>query len=281
MYDYVIVGAGSAGCVSRRGSREDPETERPAARGRAAGRQPERPRAARLPPARPHRGRLGLPLGARAELQRPPDLAAPRPRARRLLLDQRDGLHPRQPARLRRMGRAGLGLGRPLPLLPQGRGQRARRLGVARGRRPAAGLRPALWQRDLARLRRGRRRSGPGPQRRLQRRRAGRRRHVPGDPARRHARERRRLLPAPGERASEPDRDALHARQPRALRGQARGRGRGEPARSGAGAACRARGDPLRRRLQLTAAADALRGRPGRAPDDARSRGAARPAGGG
>ena len=35
-----------------------------------------------------------------------------------------------------------LGLGRPLPLLPQGRGQRARRLGVARGRRAAAGLDP-------------------------------------------------------------------------------------------------------------------------------------------
>ena len=52
------------------------------------------------------------------------------------------------------------------------------------------------------------------------------------------------------------------------------------PARPGAGAARRARGDPLRRRLQLAAAADALRRRPGRAPDDARDRGAARPAGG-
>ena len=47
------------------------------------------------------------------------------------------------------------------------------------------------------------------------------------------------------------------------------------------GAARRARGDPLRRRLQLAAAADALRHRPGRAPGDARDRGAARPAGGG
>ncbi len=77
----------------------------------------------------------------------------------------------------------------------------------------------------------------------------------------------------PAMRAAEPDRDALHARQPRALRGHARGRGRGEPARRGAGAARRARGDPLRRRLQLAAAADALRRRPGRAPDDARDRG--------
>ncbi len=38
------------------------------------------------------------------------------------------------------------------------------------------------------------------------------------------------------------------------------------------GAAGRARGDPLRRRLQLAAAADALRRRPGRAPGDARDR---------
>ena len=53
------------------------------------------------------------------------------------------------------------------------------------------------------------------------------------------------------------------------------------PARPGPGAARRARGDPLRRRLQLAAAADALRRRPGRAPGDARDRGAARPAGGG
>ena len=41
--------------------------------------------------------------------------------------------------------------------------------------------------------------AGPGPQRGLQRRRAGRRRHVPGDPARRDARQRRRRLPAPGD----------------------------------------------------------------------------------
>ena len=40
----------------------------------------------------------------------------------------------------------------------------------------------------------------------------------------------------------------------------------------------RARGHPERRRLQLAAAADALRHRAGRAPDDARDRGAARPA---
>ena len=86
------------------------------------------------------------------------------------------------------------------------------------------------------------------------------------------------LHPAIG--AAEPDRDALHAREPGPVRGHPRGRGRGEPARPGPGAAGRARGDPLRRRLQLAAAADALRRRPGRAPGDARDRGAARPAGG-
>ncbi len=133
-----------------------PGRQRAAARGRAAGREREHPRPARLPEAGPHRGRLGLLDGAGAQLQRPPHLPPPRQGARRLLLDQRDGLHPRQPRRLRRLGRPGLGLGRPLPLLPQGRGQRARRLRVARRRRAAAGLRPALRQRHHPRLRRGR-----------------------------------------------------------------------------------------------------------------------------
>ena len=43
-----------------------------------------------------------------------------------------------------------------------------------------------------------------------------------------HARERRGRLPAPGDGAPEPDRDALHARPPRAVRGHARGRRRGQ-----------------------------------------------------
>ena len=57
--------------------------------------------------------------------------------------------------------------------------------------------------------------AGLDAQRGLQRRRAGRSRHVPGDPARRDARQRRRRLPAPGDGAAgEPHGDAVHARQP-------------------------------------------------------------------
>ena len=85
------------------------------------------------------------------------------------------------------------------------------------------------------------------------------------------------LHPAMAERP-EPDRDALHARQQTALRGHPGGRRRGVAPRPAAGAAGRARGDPLRRLLQLAAAADALRGRPRRAPRDARSGAAARSA---
>ena len=57
-----------------------------------------------------------------------------------------------------------------------------------------------------ARVRRGRRAGRAAAQRGLQRRRAGRRRHVPGDPARRHAGEHRGRLPAPGDGAAEPRR---------------------------------------------------------------------------
>ncbi len=58
----------------------------------------------------------------------------------------------------------------------------------------------------------------------------------PGDAARRHARERGRLLPAPDEHAAERRRDAVHARAPRAVRGDAGGRRRGEPPRRAAAA---------------------------------------------
>ena len=80
------------------------------------------------------------------------------------------------------------------------------------------------------------RRSRARPQRGLQRRRAGRGRDVPGDPARRDARQRLGLLPAPGDGAAEPDRGALHAGPPSPLRGQPRGRGRGLAARADPGA---------------------------------------------
>ena len=50
---------------------------------------------------------LGAVLRARAGARRPPQLPAARARARRVELAQRDDLHPRQPGRLRRVGGAG------------------------------------------------------------------------------------------------------------------------------------------------------------------------------
>ena len=95
-----------------------------AGRGRPAGHGGLHPHPGGVQRAVPHPARLGPPDGLGAGRQRPPHLPAARAHARRLLVDERDDLHPRQPARLRRVARRRLhrlGLGRPAAVLPRAR----------------------------------------------------------------------------------------------------------------------------------------------------------------
>ena len=153
-YDYVIVGAGSAGCVLAARLTEDPDV-----------------RVLLLEAGPPDvKENVHVPLGYLQLAKTDVDWdysTAPEPfcggrriylpagqNPRRLLLDQRDDLHPRQPPRLRRLGHRRLGLGRPAALLPARRGLLPRRVRSARHGRPADGLRLALEQQDGRGLRR-------------------------------------------------------------------------------------------------------------------------------
>ncbi len=268
------------GLRARRATERGPRRAGAAARVRAPGRQREHPRPARLPAARRHRGRLGLPLGPGRALRPPAHHAPARARARRLLVDQRDGLHPRQPARLRRLGRSGLdwadllpyfikaednergasqfhGAGGPLPVSEERSHNRISHAFVEAG--VQAGLaRNADFN--------GAEQDGVGMYQVTQR--GGMRASDRG------------RLPAPGDRAAEPRGDAVHARAARSC-SRARAPSASKPPSSAQPQEFRAEREVILSgwRVQLAAAADALRHRPSRTPDDARNRGPARPAG--
>ena len=282
MYDYVIVGAGSAGCVLAARLTRGPGRQRPAARGRAAGRQREHPRPARLPAARrgprstgttaPRRSRTATAAASRCRAAR---CSAAPPRSTRWSTSAAT-------AATTTTGASPAGPGTTcLPYFLKAEDNERGASRVARRRRAAAGLRAALaatasrppssrpasrpgWPRNEDFN--GAEQDGVGMYQVTQR---GGMRASAAVAYLHPAMERPNLTVMP----------YMHVN--RVLFEGTRAVGvEASAARPGAGAARRARGDPLRRRLQLAAAADALRRRPGRAPDDARGRGAARPAGG-
>ena len=152
MYDYVIVGAGSAGCVLANRLSEDPDVQVLLLE---AG-PPDTADFIHIPAAFAANYRSGcdwdLGSGLEPGLDDRRIYLPARQDARRVLVDQRDDLHPRQPGRLRRVVRARLGLGRRAALLPARGGQRARRLRAPRRRRAAARLGLARAHRAVAGL---------------------------------------------------------------------------------------------------------------------------------
>ena len=140
------------------------------------------------PEEAPGLGLLHRPAGGRA---RPPDPAAARPGARRLRLDQRHGLRPRQPAELRRLGRGrvqGLVVPRRAAQLQADGGLGRRRQRAARRRRADQGHQAAGPDPAVGEVHRGARRDRRGAaDRRLQRRVAGGRVGLPAERQRRAA----------------------------------------------------------------------------------------------